>query len=67
MGGQGNTVRVMVGKLDVEGMVIFKRKLKTMKMGRRVLDLSGCGYRPLTGSCDHGKRTFGFHKIREIY
>ena len=52
--------------LHVEGMIILKWKLKMMKMGRHGLDSSGWGYSPVTGSCDHGKLTFGFHKIREI-
>ena len=36
-------------------MIILKWKLKMMKMGRRGLDSSGCGYRTVMGSCNHDK------------
>jgi hypothetical protein len=30
------------------------------------LHSSGSGYGPVTGSCEHGKKTFRFHKRRGI-
>jgi hypothetical protein len=76
MGERGGAYRALVGKPEGRKPLgrpkrrwedNIKMNLREVGLGGHGLDQSGSGQGQVAGSCECGKETFEFHKMRGIY